>query len=575
MDELISAATARNWKKLNTDADGRLTARANKRRSRRRFIPAEYCAGPEMLEAVETLVNLMDRHGWETPQVLYTVGAMLLRRKGIFYKPHVQKVLYGCGLTEIPLAGWQPPTGEGDLLGLIYQSALYEGEKNMLGSYYTPGELAGQMVGDFDFSRGQTFLDPCCGSGAFLLAVRGAGPGQLTGYDSDPAAVMAARINLLLKFPGEVFIPDIQCVDYLGEGGAWRERQFDYIATNPPWGAASGTVPAAPEITSGETFSRFYVNAYRQLKTGGQICFLFPEAVLQVKCHRDIRTFLLEQGRMEQIRVHRRAFTGVTTGYVDILCRKNGGDSFQPCPVTVVQGEERLVMDSAVFYQAENREFRLHRREDLELLAYIQARGRYDLSDSIWAMGIVTGDNKKKLRTAPEDGWEPVYTGKEVLPYRMKPARYYLRYDRGCLQQAAREEYYRAGEKLVYRFISRRLVFAYDDTGSLLLNSANLVIPRIPHMSVRTVLAFLNSELYQYLYRQLAGGVKVLKGNLLRLPFPEITEEQNRRIEALAKERIQGGSEDGRLEREIYDSFGLSEAQIAVVRRTLPLDNLP
>lgn len=40
-------------------------------------------------------------------------------------------------------------------------------------------------------------------------------------------------------------------------------------------------------------------------------------------------------------------------------------------------------------------------------------------------------------------------------------------------------------------------MFAYDDTSSLFLNSANILIPNIPGMSTKTVLAFLNSSLYR------------------------------------------------------------------------------
>ena len=95
---------------------------------------------------------------------------------------------------------------------------------------------------------------------------------------------------------------------------------------------------------------------------------------------------------------------------------------------------------------------------------------------------------------------EKIYTGKEIKPYFLEQARHYIFYQRQALQQTAKEEYYRAKEKLVYKFISKKLVFAYDNTGSLFLNSANILIPSIPNMSIKTVMAFLNTPLYQFLY---------------------------------------------------------------------------
>lgn len=115
-----------------------------------------------------------------------------------------------------------------------------------------------------------------------------------------------------------------------------------------------------------------------------------------------------------------------------------------------------------------------------------------------------------------------------MTPYRLKPLKLFIRYNRNELQQVAKEKYYRAKEKLVYKFVSDKLVFAYDESATLVLNSANILIPRAPTMSTKTVLAFLNTELYQYLYRVLFAEIKILKGNLLQLPFPLLSEKQER-----------------------------------------------
>ena len=55
----------------------------------------------------------------------------------------------------------------------------------------------------------------------------------------------------------------------------------------------------------------------------------------------------------------------------------------------------------------------------------------------------------------------------------------FIRFDPDRFQQAAPERKYRAPEKLVYRFISKKLIVAYDDRGRLTLNSANILIPRV------------------------------------------------------------------------------------------------
>ena len=123
---------------------------------------------------------------------------------------------------------------------------------------------------------------------------------------------------------------------------------------------------------------------------------------------------------------------------------------------------------------------------------------------------------------------------------------------------------------MVYKFISNKLVFAYDDKQRLFLNSANILIPKIPGMNIKTVMALLNSDLFSFLYQKMFGEVKILKGNLLQLPFPEISTEQDSRISALVDSIMSGCADDVELlQSEIYSLFNLSNEQIKHIRSVL------
>jgi hypothetical protein len=189
------------------------------------------------------------------------------------------------------------------------------------------------------------------------------------------------------------------------------------------------------------------------------------------------------------------------------------------------------------------------------------------LSESVWALGVVTGNNRKVLKRVPETGCEAIYTGKEIEPFRLREPQFYLRYDRSRLQQVAKEEIYRAPEKLVYRFVSKRLTFAYDASQRLFLNSANILIPRIPGTSAKTVAAFLNSELFQFYYSQTFASAKVLKSELEELTFPALSSEMNRRLEAGVDAVLAGKSgEIETLNDAIFRLYRLDEAQIERIR---------
>lgn len=585
MNQVISEATRRNWEKLNLETNGRLESRANKRMSKKYIFPAEYCDKRETVPVLRKIAGLVQNKGWACEDVLYSLGIRMLEKSGIYAKAHVQRVLkeYSgckriCELDQIDL-----PKEETDVLGLVYQSLQAEGRKNEEGSYYTPRCVTECMTKNLDFSDGQTILDPCCGSGAFFLSLKDVQPEQIYGIDRDYLAVMICKINLLLKFSDCVFIPQIVCGDYLAlfserdsalsieENEVVRNRfqeEFNYIVTNPPWGAVTDRKNVPEKITSGESFSCIFVNACRQLVRGGIIRFLFPESVLRVKAHRDIRAFMLDELRLEQITLYDGLFCGVTTKYVDICCRKT--ENLQAVkerhPVRILHGDDSMTVFTDVFRETQQLVFHFWTEKDAEIIRKVRNQGKYNLDSSIWGLGIVTGDNKNKLKDQKIPGSEAIYTGKEIRPYRLKEARKYLVFDKTQLQQTAREEIYRAPEKLVYRFISRELIFACDDRQQLFLNSANILIPKIPGMSIKTVMAFLNSNLFQYVYDKLFGELKVLKGNLMQLPFPEITPEEDEKIRKLT-ERLMAGDDEAEmwLQEEIYRIFALTEKEIRYI----------
>lgn len=565
----ISDATLRNWEKLNTGTNGRLTTRANKRKSKKRVLPMEYISNKDNIAFIQNTLDYIDENSIDIMSAILSLGISLLKKANIYNHRHVKTTLeeYASIAVIDELVSSNLPTNEFDILGLIYQSYLQEGKKNIIGSYYTPQKIVYNMTKDFDLSNGALFFDPCCGSGAFLLTVSANEPNQIFGVDKDKVAVLISKINLLLKYKDKEFFPQVYCIDFLMDRSIMQqhpifEKKFDYIATNPPWGAVNSKSNIYA-ITSKETFSYFFVKAFEQLKENGTIKFLFPEAILNVKVHKDIRQFILDHAGLVSITIYDDRFSGVTTKYIDIEC----GNGAYKNSFNVYTGSKKRTVEMKTVQETENLVFNLLSDYDLSIIKLVKSIGKYSLQNSIWALGIVTGDNKSKLFSEYHDGMERIYTGKEIQPYVLRPAKNYILYDRANLQQVAKEEIYRAPEKLVYKFISNKLVFAYDNSASLFLNSANILIPNIPSMSIKSVMAFLNSSLFQFMYIKLFGEVKILKGNLIELPFPELSTTDNVKITSLVDELLGGNSaKREEIENYIFSFYGLTNEQITHVR---------
>lgn len=537
---LVSKAAKNNWKRLNLDArdiEKKLTKRANKRYSKKLFIPKEYSTDVSNLELIANIVDKTE----DLKECIYYLAVNLLTLNGLSTDAkYISEVLEEFKPRSDKNAQFyltlKLPKGEKDFLGCVYQSLLNEGSKNIKGSYYTPQSVLNKIFPEnIDFSL--TFLDPCCGTGSFLLeaADRVKSPEQIFGCDMDEVACFIAKINLIIKFKNKEFRPNIFNMDFLGKNNL---GEFDIIATNPPWGALSKPdyKKKYPQIKSDESFSYFITECSKHLNPGGKMIFVLPEAVLNVKVHSDIRKFILDNFQIEKINLFGRVFSKVLTGVVSLSLREKG-ETIED----VIIGQNRI--SQAFFEGNTNYNFSVLDNKDVKILNKIYSKPYLTLKDSVWALGIVTGDNSRLITNNSKNG-EKIYSGKNISKDGISDSVRYIFYDRTKFQQVAPDEVYRAKEKLVYKFVSKKLVFTYDNKQRLFLNSANILIPNIDGYSIKDVMTFLNSTLFQYIYTKKFNELKVLKGNLLDLPFPvklpdtKLTDDKIFKLYDLTKDEI-------------------------------------
>lgn len=591
----ISTATLRNWVKLGVverDATSvklrfrhavienlarqiqsgevaRLRKRANKNQSRDVHAHAELLESPAAAKKLEALLRGTDLPAKELLYCLY-VSALEALDLVSCGKPRTQQLCR-------ELALWKVASPEGsahesfrdavrasniapsaDLLGFAYQSLSFVGSKQKLGAYYTPKSAVAALVAAVVEKPG-IVLDPCCGSGNFLveayrrLVALGANNPELLvcGIDTDEMAVLVARAALTLETSGGAdVVAQVRHADALIEDNIFADVAF--ICSNPPWGAEFEPAYQErlrrkfPVVASGESFSYFIVSSLSRLSLGGQLGFLLPEAIINVRMHKDLRSALLTKHRLVSVNSVVEKFSGVFTKAVSLVVKNES-----PCTNdTVLIGgtaltRAELLGDPDVVYPLGVDD------EQAALLRIVESGERcYLKGNADWALGVVTGDNKRFLSSKPSPEFEGVLKGTDVYRFRTEEPTTYLRFVRDKLQQVAPEEKYRAAEKLVYRFICKELVFAVERAGKLTLNSANVLIPRLPGHSLRTVCGILNSKLAQIYYQRKFNSIKTLRGNLEKFPFPVLTRAQQETLEAIVT-AVEGGT--------TIDASGLDE----------------
>ena len=563
----ISKATEYNWKKLNSDSKEKLTKRANKTQSAKRITATNYLSdskADKLLQRVLTAESTVDN-------IMYSLVYSAFSQKGLLQKKHVQFFLQKytnmeCLNIDVPKGIWD---SDKDILGFIYQSLITEGEKNITGQYYTNRSVVKYILNGKTLSENETFLDPCCGSGAFLMGVSTNNPSNLYGFDINPIAVMIASANLIIKYSEIEFNPRIFCLDYLDNDLFINNRaeipfKFDNIYTNPPWGSdKEGLYTASyPFIKSKERASMVIAKSLTRLKENGILYFLLPTSLLKIKSHNDIRRYILSNTTIHQIDLYKDRFDGVFTDYFSI----------KVCPLKTRKQTYIVTGDSGNYnvtlsdsdYTLGNIVTETFSQLDKSIISKMESSCNDKLSHSTWALGIVTGDNKKKVKKEKAEGLEPVYVGKHVSPFKLQDNSSYILFDPGNFQQCAKEEYFRAPEKLIYRFIAKYPIVAYDDKQCLCLNSANILIPELDSISIKSVAALLNSTLYHYYYSLKFSDIKVLKGNLQELPFPKLTKEQDDELCSLVTD-IQSTSFSTeykqKLDRIVFSIFGINSVE--------------
>lgn len=237
-------------------------------------------------------------------------------------------------------------------------------KRRLLGSYYTPDDLAMVLVRWALADGDGPVLDPSYGGCAFLEAAARVlserdpsnSGGRVYGVDIDPTCANTARSSDLLI--------DNHCIraDFLNtSSGDLPGSPYAAIVGNPPYVrhhwitgdqresaravAAESTVPL-PATAS--LWAYFLLHSLRFLAAGGRLAMLVPEAILQTDYAAPLRKMLAE--RFEQsrlIHIRDRQFDHTDEAVVALACSGFGGSGrVETLAVDSVEDVRSVLLDA-------------------------------------------------------------------------------------------------------------------------------------------------------------------------------------------------------------------------------------
>lgn len=417
-----------------------------------------------------------------------------------------------------------------DLLS-SYERTLSNAYKNKEGIYYTPETIVSDMMNGIHDIKNKTFLEPCCGSGNFIIEAikRGIDPKNIYAFDTDKNAVLITKKRIFEQtgYQSE----NVICGDFLVLSKNLKTK-FDFIFTNPPWGkkiSREEKISLSSFFHTGkstDTSSLFLACSLSLLKDKGSLGFLLPDSFFNITTFEDIRKIILKL-KIERIKNYGKIFQGIMSNACSIIVKNERSlnntiicesgldvhyrnkDSFQRNPKHIIN-----------FWT---------NKHDSDIIEYIYSLPNIYLAKNVkWGLGIVTGDNNKHCSLEKKSNFVPIYRGKDIHAGYMSPPTMFIDKSlKGC-QQIAPLEFYNAKEKLIYRFISNKLVFCLDKKQSYILNSANLlIIENSFPLTSEQVCDLLNSDFMNWLFKSIFNTHKILRSDIELLPIYKNFFEKN------------------------------------------------
>lgn len=586
----VSEATCRNWiksqtletvkegtqvfvlessvtKLMDNNINGRLSSRRNKTKKSGNILSLNYLSKKQHQNLVTNIISQVGSvESFDDIKMILKQYALIQMTLANKYNEDGKKLLNDLYPTDNIKYQFEIDSLilDDDILGALYMCLKRISDRKSGGMYYTPAHIVDSMFKNLQEKylnfEDKTVIDICCGTGNFLIKALdfSFNPTNIYGNDFDEVSVELARINLFLR-TNLTYDQLVKQITF-GDSLFTNFDDFDFCVGNPPWGSElsipfnkiSGEFEVA-ETKSVDPFCLFIEKGMKITKTNGCLYYVCPEALCNVGIHKPTREYLQKNFCLLFLEYLGNVFDGVQTPAITICLKKKKENNF--CANSIIRSlNSTYSISKNRFVDPELWDLNIP-TDYYEIIEHILTRNdlRFLKNNASFALGIVTGDNKKYVLNEPTIKSSNLVKGSNVYKYHLDVGGYYLEYERSNFQQVAPDEYYFAKEKLIYRFISDTLVFTYDDKQTLTLNSANVCIPTFNDVPMKYILAVLNSRLAHFIFKLKFNSIKVLRNHIESLPLVIPSKEKIENVVNIVNQLL--STLDSKIRNNLYDDL--------------------
>jgi len=555
----IDMATLKNWIKtgLNIDINShdidtnvidifikdnnKLSSRSNKKSSKKKVIPRELTSILN-LKKLSLNIEIIDKYMTDTNNQILINTLIFKRIEIIINDVHFKNKKYLNVLLRIKNnitlidEGFKKDIdleNNNYLLGVLVQYIMGSGEQSNLGSFYTPIDVIQNLIPE-DIEN-KTFLDPCSGSGYILIELfkrikltTSENPLKfIYGNDINNNAVLVSIIELISLSNNEknFIYPNITNKD----GLALKNTIVDIVITNPPYGAKINNKALEKKLKSKESYSFFlFQSLFKYTHNKGKVIFVLPDSVLKINTHIKIREYILNNG-IYKIDFLGKKFKGVLSDIVVLYLDK----SKVADKIEFKYKENISIIEVEIIKKDRNLNINKYKTISNNNIIENLLKEKYSLlKESDFYLGIVTGNNKKKI--SPK---KTIHFDTEVIQGKNfdNDLKFYISL-KDKFQQSPNLNVFKRN-KIVYKFISNEIKSKVDFNSLYTINSVNIYSPT---NKTKKELIFisdsLNSEVSDFILKFYFGDiVRVLKEHLCSIPIFENKEEIEHKFNELKK----------------------------------------